>query len=249
MNKNDQTDFGFSHVSAAEKTQRVRAVFESVASRYDLMNDLMSAGMHRLWKRQAVALFNVRSGQRILDLAAGTGDMTRLIQKRTDGKAWIVMSDINAAMLAQGRDRLLNEGRIEGIDYLQADASALPFPGACFDRICIAFGLRNVTDKQAALVSAYEALRYGGMYLILEFSRLLIRSLEPVYDAYSFRCLPWLGKRIADDADSYRYLAESIRRHPDQQTLTAMLSQAGFARIECTNLAGGIVAIHRAWKL
>lgn len=249
MKKTDPTDFGFSQVSAAEKTQRVRAVFESVASRYDLMNDLMSAGMHRLWKRQAIALLDVRPRQRILDLAAGTGDLTRLIHDRTAGQASIIMSDINAAMLTQGRDRLLDAGITAGIDYLQVDAAALPFPPLSFDRICIAFGLRNVTDKPAALRAAHAALRYGGQYLILEFSRLQLRSLQPVYDAYSFRGLPWLGQRITNDADSYRYLAESIRRHPDQQTLSDMLYAAGFTRVDCTNLAGGIVAIHRAWKL
>lgn len=250
----EPADFGFEQVSPDEKTRRVGAVFESVASRYDIMNDLMSLGMHRLWKRHAVALLNIRPGQQILDLAGGTGDLTHLIHAQlrpsmqaTAGR--IILSDINPAMLALGRGRLLNEGLVEGIDYVQANAETLPFPAQSFDRICIAFGLRNVTDKAAALNSAYTALRYGGCYLILEFSRLLLTSLEPLYDAYSFKWLPWLGERIAGDADSYRYLAESIRKHPDQETLTGMLHAAGFARVECSNLAGGIVAIHRAYKL
>lgn len=248
MDKKQPVDFGFSQVSAAEKTQRVRAVFESVATSYDLMNDFMSAGLHRLWKRKAVTLLNVRPGQRILDLAAGTGDLSSLIFNRTGGQAEIIMSDINAAMLGQGRDRLLNAGITGAVEYLQADAAQLPFATNSFDRICIGFGLRNVTDKPAALAAAFEALRYGGIYLVLEFSQLLLQSLQPLYDAYSFHALPWLGGKVADDVDSYRYLAESIRRHPDQATLTGMLQQAGFSRVECINLAGGIVAIHRAWK-
>lgn len=249
MNNNDQTDFGFTPVSPAEKTRRVRAVFESVAPSYDLMNDLMSLGMHRLWKRQAVAMLDVRPGHRVLDLAGGTGDMTRLLKRRVGDQGLVILSDINAAMLARGRDRLLDEGLVGGIGYVQADAESLPLPSCSLDRICIAFGLRNVTDKARAMRSAYEALRYGGQYLILEFSRLRLQAFEPLYDAYSFRWLPWLGRIVAHDASSYRYLAESIRRHPDQDTLTTMLQQAGFGRVEYTNLAGGIVAVHRAWKV
>lgn len=249
MSDRDQTDFGFSSVSPEEKTRRVRAVFESVASRYDLMNDLMSLGLHRLWKRQAVAMLDVRPGQRVLDLAGGTGDMTRLLRRRVGDEGRVILSDINAAMLEQGRDRLLDAGLVSGIDYVQASAEALPFPGNSMDRICIAFGLRNVTDKTAALRAAWQALRYGGQYMILEFSQLRLHALAPLYDAYSFRWLPWLGQRIANDADSYRYLAESIRRHPDQETLSAMLRTAGFGRVEYTNLAGGLVAVHRAWKI
>lgn len=249
MKDNDQTHFGFSHVSAAEKTRRVRAVFESVASKYDLMNDLMSVGLHRLWKRQAVARLDVRPTHTILDLAGGTGDMTRLIKRQLDSQGHVILSDINTVMLEQGRDRLLDEGLTHGIDYVQNDAESLPFPDCSLDRICMAFGLRNVTDKHAALRSAYRALHYGGQFLILEFSQLQLGTLVPLYDAYSFRWLPWLGQTMADDADSYRYLAESIRRHPDQATLTDMLQQAGFGRVVCTNLAGGIVAIHQAWKI
>lgn len=249
LKDHEQTDFGFSRVPPEEKTRRVRAVFESVASRYDLMNDLMSLGLHRLWKRQALAMLDVRRGHRVLDVAGGTGDMTRLLRSRVGNQGRVILSDINAAMLAQGRDRLLDAGLVSGIDYVQANAEALPFPPNSMDRICIAFGLRNVTDKAAALRAAYRVLRYGGQYMIVEFSQLQLRGLVPLYDAYSFRWLPWLGQRIAGDADSYRYLAESIRRHPDQETLTAMLQTAGFGRVEYVNLAAGIVAVHRAWKI
>lgn len=249
MTHKDETDFGFSRVAPVEKTRRVRAVFESVAPSYDLMNDLMSAGLHRLWKRQAVNMLDIRPGHTVLDLAGGTGDMTRLMHKRLNGQGRIILSDINASMLTLGRDRLLNEGLVAGINYVQADAESLPFRPRSLDRVCIAFGLRNVTDKVKALRAAYEALRFGGLYLILEFSQLKLRALEPLYDTYSFQWLPWLGQRIAGDADSYRYLAESIRRHPDQDTLSTMLQQAGFDRVDYTNLAGGIVAVHRAWKI
>lgn len=249
MTDSRHTDFGFEKVTPREKTRRVRAVFESVAPSYDLMNDLMSFGLHRLWKRHAITLANIRPGQRVLDLAAGTGDLTRLIHARVGHSGRVVMSDINAAMLARGRDRLIDEGRVQGIDYVQASAESLPFAAGSFDRVCIAFGLRNVTDQPAALKSAWQCLRYGGVYVVLEFSRLLLHSLEPLYDTYSFRCLPWLGQRVATDADSYRYLAESIRRHPDQATLTAMLQTAGFGHVDCSNLAGGIVALHRAYKI
>lgn len=244
-----QTDFGFEQVSPAEKTRRVRAVFESVAPRYDLMNDLMSLGLHRLWKRRAVAECDIRPGQQILDLAGGTGDMTRLLHVCLKGRGRIVLSDINPAMLVQGRDRLLDAGIVQGVEYVQADACRLPFRDRSFDRVCMAFGLRNVTDKAAALNSVYACLRYGGLFSILEFSRPVLHSIESLYDTYSFRWLPWLGKQVAQDADSYRYLAESIRRHPDQDTLAGMLHEAGFARVDYLNLSGGIVALHRAWKL
>ena len=249
MTDKDQTDFGFSSVAPAEKTRRVRAVFESVAPSYDLMNDLMSFGMHRLWKRQAVAMMDIRPGHTVLDLAGGTADMARLINRHVGNEGRVIVSDINSSMLTLGRDRLLDSGLATGIDYVQADAEALPFRTHSLDRICIAFGLRNVTDKMRTLRSAYNALRFGGQYLILEFSQLKLRALEPLYDAYTFRWLPWLGQRIASDADSYRYLAESIRRHPDQDTLCDMLQTAGFGRVEYTNLAAGIVAVHRAWKI
>lgn len=247
--QNKRTDFGFSSVTPAEKTRRVRAVFESVAPSYDLMNDLMSFGLHRLWKRQAVAMMDIRPGHTVLDLAGGTGDMARLIHRYIGIEGRVIVSDINSRMLALGRDRLLDSGLAGGIDYVQANAETLPFRPRSLDRICIAFGLRNVTDKLKALRAAYEALRFGGQYLILEFSQLRLQALEPLYDAYSFRWLPWLGGRIANDADSYRYLAESIRKHPDQDKLSGMLQTAGFQRVEYTNLAAGIVAVHRAWKI
>lgn len=247
--QNKWTDFGFSSVTPAEKTRRVRAVFESVAPSYDLMNDLMSFGLHRLWKRQAAAMMDLRPGHTVLDLAGGTGDMARLIHRHIGVEGRVIVSDINSSMLALGRDRLLDSGLAGGIDYVQANAENLPFRPRSLDRICIAFGLRNVTDKPKALRAAYEALRFGGQYLILEFSQLRLQALEPLYDAYSFRWLPWLGGTIANDADSYRYLAESIRKHPDQDTLSGMLQTAGFQRVEYTNLAAGIVAVHRAWKI
>lgn len=244
-----RTDFGFEEVTPKEKTRRVRAVFESVAPSYDLMNDLMSLGLHRLWKRQALAASDIRPGQQVLDLAGGTGDLTRLLHVRLRGRGRVILSDINAAMLDRGRDRLLDAGIVQGIGYVLADACGLPFRSCSFDRVCMAFGLRNVTDKPAALMSVHDCLRYGGQFTILEFSRPALRSLEPLYEAYSFRWLPWLGQQVAQDADSYRYLAESIRRHPDQETLADMLREAGFAQVDYQNLSGGIVAIHRAWKL
>ncbi|NNM01742.1 MAG: class I SAM-dependent methyltransferase, partial [Gammaproteobacteria bacterium] len=219
----DRTDFGFEQVTPAEKTRRVRGVFTSIADSYDLMNDLMSLGVHRLWKRVAINALAPRRGQRILDLACGTGDLTRLIARRTGGEAEIVCSDINAAMLAHGRDRLLDSGLAGGAHPVQGNAEALPFAGGSFDSAIIAFGLRNVTDKDAALVSLARVLKPGGQLVILEFSRVVIPLLEKIYDAYSFNLLPRIGGIIANDADSYRYLVESIRRHPDQQRLADMM--------------------------
>lgn len=241
------THFGFKQVPVGEKGGRVREVFDSVAGNYDLMNDVMSLGIHRIWKRIVVDMANIRPGQHILDLAGGTGDLTRLMAAKTGTEGRVILSDINAAMLATGRARLLDHGIAGNVAFIQADAEQLPFPDNRFDCITIAFGLRNVTDKQAALNAMYRALKPGGRLLILEFSK-PNRALKPAYDFYSLNILPQLGRLIASDADSYRYLAESIRMHPDQQTLQGMLEQAGFEDCDYHNLTGGIVAIHRGYK-
>ena len=240
-----ETDFGFERVSPDEKTRRVRGVFESVAGRYDLMNDLMSAGLHRMWKRFALELADVRPGARVLDVAGGTADMTRLFLERagTDGEVWL--TDINGAMLATGRDRLLDEGRVA--PAVQCDAERLPFRDRYFDVACIAFGLRNVTRKENALSEMQRVLRPGGRAIVLEFSR-VAEALRPAYDWYSFNVLPRLGKWVAGDEASYRYLAESIRMHPDQAALQNMMELAGFDKVEYFNLSGGLVAVHRAFK-
>ena len=239
---NEKTSFGFEPVAPEEKARRVRGVFESVAGKYDLMNDLMSGGLHRAWKRFTVEVSGVRAGARVLDVAGGTADLARLFADRVGAAGSVVLSDINGAMLAAGRDRLLNEGRIMPI--VQCDAEALPFPARHFDCVCIGFGLRNVTHKEAALSEMRRVLRPGGVALILEFSRVWA-PLRPAYDWYSFNVLPRLGKLVARDEASYRYLAESIRVHPDQPTLKAMLEQAGFERVDWFNLAAGVVALHR----
>ena len=244
----NRTDFGFEQVAPEEKAGRVARVFSSVASRYDLMNDVMSAGLHRLWKRQAVHLAGIRPGMTVLDVAGGTGDMAALMRPLLGEEGRLIVSDINRDMLDAGRDRLLDRG-LAGIACVQADAERLPFRGNCFDRISIAFGLRNVTDKDRALASMYQQLRYGGCLVVLEFSRMVVPVLERLYDAYSFRLIPLLGRLIADDEDSYRYLVESIRMHPDQDSLKGMLENAGFSRVRYYNLSGGIVAIHRGYKL
>ena len=238
-------DFGFRRVPAEEKARRVGAVFSSVAERYDLMNDLMSAGLHRLWKRQTVAMAGLRPGFQVLDLASGTGDLARLMAPRVGSTGRVTMSDINEAMLARGRDRMLDCGLATDMDFVLADAEHLPFANASMDRITMAVGLRNVTRKEAALAEMRRVLKPGGMALILEFSRLRLPALEPLYDAYSFRILPRLGQWIADDADSYRYLAESIRMHPDQDSLRDMMQAAGLEDCDYTNMSGGIVAVHR----
>lgn len=243
------TDFGFQRVPTGEKMRRVGAVFDSVADRYDVMNDLMSLGLHRLWKRFAVELADIRPRQRVLDLAGGTGDLSRRLRRRLGDDGEVVLCDINAAMLQTGRARLLDSGIATGVHYVRADAERLPFPDASFDRVLIAFGLRNVTRKAHALADMQRVLRPGGRLLVLEFSSLTVPALKPLYDGYSFRLLPWLGKRVADDADSYRYLAESIRMHPDQETLRGMLEQAGFERCDYFNLSAGVVAVHRGFKL
>ena len=239
--------FGYQKVSAEEKTARVRAVFDSVAGRYDLMNDLMSFGVHRLWKRIAVQLSALRAGEKVLDLAGGTGDLARLLAPRAGAQGEVVVADINDAMLAVGRDRLTDAGLIE-VRFVQANAEALPFPDNSFDCITIAFGLRNVTAKSVALDAMLRVLKPGGRLLILEFSRPILPGLKPLYDLYSFGVLPALGRLVANDADSYRYLAESIRVHPDQNALQQLMEQAGFERCEYYNLSGGIVAIHRGYK-
>jgi demethylmenaquinone methyltransferase / 2-methoxy-6-polyprenyl-1,4-benzoquinol methylase len=238
----DKTTFGFEEVAPDEKTRRVRGVFESVAGKYDLMNDLMSAGMHRGWKRFAVETSGVRAGAQVLDVAGGTADLARLFADRVGPTGSVVLTDINGAMLAAGRDRLLNEGRV--IPAVQCDAEALPFPSRSFDCVSIAFGLRNVTRKENALAEMRRVLRPGGVAIILEFSQPWA-PLRPAYDWYSFNVLPRLGKAVAGDDASYRYLAESIRVHPDQQALKTMMEQAGFEQVDFFNLAAGVVALHR----
>jgi demethylmenaquinone methyltransferase/2-methoxy-6-polyprenyl-1,4-benzoquinol methylase len=241
------THFGFQQVPIEDKAQRVRGVFDSVATDYDLMNDVMSLGIHRLWKRIAIGMANFQPGQRVLDLAGGTGDLARLIATKVGPQGRVILSDINNAMIMTGRTRLLDQGIAGNMDYVQADAEKLPFPGNCFDCITMGFGLRNVTHKQTALESMYRVLKPAGRLLILEFSRPLA-MLRPAYDFYSFSVLPLLGRFIANDAASYRYLAESIRMHPDQQTLLGMLESAGFEDCDYHNLTCGIVAIHRGYK-
>jgi demethylmenaquinone methyltransferase/2-methoxy-6-polyprenyl-1,4-benzoquinol methylase len=247
MPDDPSADFGFQRVPRDDKARRVRGVFDSVAGNYDLMNDLMSAGTHRLWKRFTLALANLRPGQRALDVAGGSGDLAAGMARQVGSRGLVVLSDINAAMLARGRDRLIDEGFVDSVAYVQADAERLPFPDSTFDCITIGFGLRNVTDKNAALASMRRALKPGGQLLVLEFSR-PAPALKPLYDAYSFRVLPLLGRWVAGDEASYRYLAESIRMHPDQETLLRMLQEAGLEGCRYHNLSGGIVAVHRGYK-
>ena len=246
--RDTSTHFGYKTVDAKEKAGLVAGVFHSVAAKYDLMNDLMSAGVHRLWKRFTIELSGVRPGQRVLDIAGGTGDLAAKFSRLVGSEGTVVLADINASMLAVGRDKLINHGFVGNIDYVQADAEKLPFPDNYFDCITIAFGLRNVTDKDAALRSMQRVLKPGGRLLVLEFSKPQHAALGKLYDTYSFRVLPLMGKLVANDADSYRYLAESIRMHPDQETLKGMMEQAGFARCEFYNMTGGIVALHRGIK-
>ena len=237
----ERTQFGFESVTPDEKTRRVRGVFDSVAQRYDLMNDLMSGGMHRLWKRFAVERAGVRKGWRVLDLASGTGDLARQFAERAGATGCVIHTDINGAMLAAGRDRLLDSGIV--LPTVQCNAEALPFASRAFDCVSIAFGLRNVTRKERALAEMRRVLRPGGIALVLEFSR-VAAPLAPAYDWYSFNVLPRLGKLVADDEASYRYLAESIRVHPDQEALKKLMEEAGFDAVDYHNLAAGVVALH-----
>ncbi len=241
----DKTHFGYQQVDEDDKARRVGEVFRSVAPSYDLMNDLMSLGMHRLWKRFAIELSGVRAGSRVLDVASGSGDLARAFARRAGPTGQVVMTDINAAMLAVGRDRLVDDGVIAPAAL--CDAEKLPFPDDTFDCVSVAFGLRNMTHKDRALSEMRRVARPGGRVLVLEFSRPW-KPLAKAYDAYSFSVLPVLGKYVAKDEAAYRYLAESIRMHPDQETLKAMMQAAGLARVEYFNLAAGVVALHRGWK-
>lgn len=241
-------DFGYKEVPATEKARHVRAVFDSVADRYDLMNDLMSAGVHRLWKRYTLGQTGLRPGHVALDVAGGTGDIAAGMARQVGERGLVVLSDINEAMLGVGRNRLLDRGLLRNVRFALANAECLPFADQSFDCVTIAFGLRNVTDKPAALASMRRVLRPGGRLLVLEFSKPVLPGLKPVYDVYSFSVLPWLGKRVAGDADSYQYLAESIRKFPDQETLQRMMQDAGLEDCSYHNLTGGIVALHKGFR-
>jgi len=252
MNQHDDsqqtTHFGFQEVPVTEKAERVADVFHSVAEHYDIMNDLMSLGVHRLWKRFTLGLCVLRPGQKVLDVAAGTGDLSLDHAQKVGAEGLVVMTDINPSMLAKGRDRLLDHGLGNAVQYSIADAEMLPFDEDYFDCVTTAFGLRNVTEKNNALKEMYRVLKPGGKCIILEFSKPQEGWFNSFYDWYSFSVLPWLGDKIAKDADSYRYLAESIRMHPDQETLLAMMKSAGFDCADYHNLSGGIVAVHRGYK-
>lgn len=245
----EQTHFGFQQVPVGEKAKRVADVFHSVADNYDIMNDVMSLGVHRIWKRFTLSQTGLRAGQKVLDLAGGTGDLAMKMAGMVGSSGQVVLSDINGSMLRRGRERLTDNGVAGNIEYVQANAECLPFPDNTFDCITIAFGLRNVTDKDQALRSMYRILKPGGRLLVLEFSKPVVPGLAPIYDAYSFKLLPLMGKLIAKDADSYQYLAESIRMHPDQQTLKGMMEEAGFSKVKYHNLSGGIVALHKGFKV
>ncbi|MFZ2300817.1 MAG: bifunctional demethylmenaquinone methyltransferase/2-methoxy-6-polyprenyl-1,4-benzoquinol methylase UbiE [Gallionella sp.] len=241
-----ETHFGFETVAEEEKARRVAGVFNSVASKYDVMNDLMSVGLHRIWKRFAVGVSGVREGQRVLDVAGGSADLTRLFLKKVGSSGQVVLTDINNAMLRVGRDRVLDDGIVT--PTTQCDAEHLPFPDNYFDCVSNAFGLRNVTHKDAALREMHRVIRPGGRVIVLEFSK-VAKPLEAIYDAYSFKLLPKIGELVANDADSYRYLAESIRMHPGQEELKKMMEEAGLEHVEYFNLTGGVVAVHRGYKL
>ena len=245
----DTTHFGYRQVATEEKASLVGEVFTSVASRYDIMNDLMSAGVHRLWKRFTIELSAVRPGHRVLDLAGGTGDLASKFSRLVGPEGEVILSDINASMLSTGRDKQTDNGNCGNIQYVQGDAQYLPFEDNYFDCITIGFGLRNVTDKDRALRSMFRVLKPGGRLLVLEFSKPNNPLLSKIYDTYSFKILPKIGKLIAQDEESYRYLAESIRMHPDQETLKGMLEDAGFADCDYHNMTGGIVAVHKGLKL
>ena len=245
----DTTHFGFRDVPVGEKKKLVGEVFSSVAGKYDLMNDLMSLGVHRVWKRYFVGTSGVARGDRVLDLAGGTGDIAALLHERVGETGEVVVGDINAAMLGVGRDRLTDRGLVRGLRWIQLNAEALPFPDASFDLVTMAFGLRNVTDKAAALREMHRVLRVGGQARVLEFSEVKAEWFKPVYDFHSFQVLPRLGKLFAQDAGSYQYLAESIRKHPPQDELKAMMQAAGFERVGYRNMSGGIVAIHTGYRI
>jgi demethylmenaquinone methyltransferase/2-methoxy-6-polyprenyl-1,4-benzoquinol methylase len=244
----DTTHFGYKSVSADDKADMVRGVFDSVASRYDVMNDLMSAGLHRVWKRYTIGRAAVKPGNVVLDLAGGTGDLAKAFARQVGKDGHVVLADINAAMLEQGRRRLVDAGVSGNVTIAQVDAQNLPFESGTFNCITMAFGLRNVTAKEAALASMLRVLKPGGKAMILEFSK-PHEAIKPAYDLYSFKVLPTLGKLVADDSDSYQYLAESIRMHPDQDTLKSMMEDAGFERCRFHNLAGGIVALHIGYRI
>jgi len=246
--KDQTTHFGYQDVPVAEKQQKVAEVFHSVAQKYDIMNDLMSGGVHRLWKRFTIEMSGARQGHQILDLAGGTGDLAALFAPRVGENGKVVLADINESMLKVGRDRMIDRGLVNNIDYAQVNAECLPFANNTFDVVTIAFGLRNVTDKQKALESMFRVLKPGGRLLVLEFSKPIYPWLSKIYDHYSFSLLPLFGKWVTGDADSYQYLAESIRMHPDQDTLKSMFETAGFEDCEYHNLTGGIVALHRGFK-
>ncbi len=243
------THFGYRDVPEADKARLVGEVFTSVATKYDIMNDLMSFGVHRLWKRHFVGTSGVREGDRVLDLAGGTGDIAALLLPKVGKSGSVVVGDINGDMLRVGRDRLLDRGFARGLDWSQMDAEALPFPDRSFDCVTMAFGLRNVTHKDKALAEIHRVLKIGGRGLVLEFSAVKSELLKPLYDFHSFQVVPRIGAMIAGDEASYRYLAESIRKHPDQDTLKAMMETAGFARVDVRNLSAGIVAIHRGYRV
>jgi len=242
------THFGYKEVPTTEKTNLVRQVFHSVADRYDLMNDLMSAGLHRLWKRRTIAASKLKPGQVVLDVASGTGDIAAALAKGVGKTGHVIATDINEAMLTRGRLRLIDKGLISNLSYVLADAEQLPFPSNHFDCVTIAFGLRNVTDQNKALQAFYRVLKPGGKLLILEFSRMTIPALARLYDSYSFKVIPKIGELITQDRKSYEYLVESIRMHPDQQTLKSMMEKGGFEDVNYHNMSGGIVALHEGYK-
>ncbi|WP_081836888.1 bifunctional demethylmenaquinone methyltransferase/2-methoxy-6-polyprenyl-1,4-benzoquinol methylase UbiE [Thiomicrospira sp. XS5] len=241
-------DFGFTEVPLDEKVKKVKGVFDSVAGNYDIMNDVMSLGIHRLWKRHTIELSGIRPGQAVLDLAGGTGDLTKAFAKRVGKTGRVVLADINESMVRVGRDRLTNDGIIGNVDYTITNAEALTYPDNTFDLVTISFGLRNVTNKDKALAEICRVLKPGGQLMVLEFSKVTQPMLAKAYDFYSFNILPKMGKFIADDEASYQYLAESIRMHPDQETLKQMMLDAGFDKVEYLNMSNGIVALHRGWK-
>ncbi len=249
QNTQQTTHFGYQQVPVEEKSNKVAEVFHSVADKYDIMNDLMSGGIHRLWKKYTIDTSGAKRGDTILDLAGGTGDLAEKFARIVGSEGKVILSDINESMLENGRKRLTDRGIVGNIDYVLADAQDLPFPDNHFNLVTMAFGLRNVTDKDAALRSIFRTLKPGGKLMVLEFSKPVVPGLNVLYDQYSFKLLPLMGKLIANDADSYRYLAESIRMHPDQETLKGMMEDAGFERVSYHNMTGGIVALHSGYKL